>query len=614
MAKEDFKNKVTKAQEDLFKSLDNERTKRHTVVTKIIGEISKQKKANVKTLNTLNKDYLTLCQNDITELQVFIDKINSLNTELENGINTFKENYKIEDEKQKLIEEKDKVLLPLKQKAKREGHDINTKMERIDKELVDTLDDRNNEFEENEKAFKAKVLEYDKRRRIELQRIQNNIVKECDEFQKRLIVENKRSEINKLKKNIKEIRYQGLLSEKDCLLKYSDEIEQVELNHVNEVYNYNIENITLTKDYKTRYTTVKLDKLLNEQRYENEFSLYEIEVNNTLAVNNKEMLEKQNGIKGVYYDKISRATLSELDKERKINKAEQDNINNIILTIDKLDNAQVKKFIDANNADIKSLENEIKLFQKNLVFTMNFYLQNIINSYQSYFKELYTKESNFLNNLLVNDADKDFLNGFSYSEYTKLLTNCFEEFKVLEEQSALKFEERIKEVMNILINQVEEFVNNILKINSDIVNEVNEYHEKMIGSFSDAKTKALSFIETMISKKNEDTIVRENNNNSLLVLRKEALEEELVEIKKDYDACVKDVNDLKEVENKKYQEICENINKQIQNEQLTINETYDIDYRRFTEEKQEKESAIKEKFIVERNKIEKTYKTKIGLL
>ena len=41
MAKEDFKNKVTKAQEDLFKSLDNERTKRHTVVTKIISEISK---------------------------------------------------------------------------------------------------------------------------------------------------------------------------------------------------------------------------------------------------------------------------------------------------------------------------------------------------------------------------------------------------------------------------------------------------------------------------------------------------------------------------------------------------------------------------------------------
>ena len=64
----------------------------------------------------------------------------------------------------------------------------------------------------------------------------------------------------------------------------------------------------------------------------------------------------------------------------------------------------------------------------------------------------------------------------------------------------------------------------------------------------------------------------------------------------------------------KYQEICENINKQIQDEQLAINETYDIDYRRFTEEKQEKENAIKEKFIIERNKIEKTYKTKIGLL
>lgn len=614
MAKEDFKNKITKAQEDLFKSLENERTKRHTVVTKIIGELSKQKKANVKTLATLNKEYLTLCQNDAIELQTFIDKVNSLNVELETGISTFNETYNIENEKQRLIEEKDKVLLPLKQKGKREGHDINTKMERIDKELVDTLEDRNNEFEESEKSFKAKILEYDKRRRIELQRIQNNTMKECEEFQKRLIVENKRSEINKLKKAIKEIRYQGLLNEKECLLKYSDEIEQFELNHVTDVYNYNIENITLTKDYKTRYLAVKLDKLLTEQRYENEFALYEIEVNNSLATNNKEMLEKQNAIKGVYYDKISRASLSQFDKERKINKLEHDNINNAIATIDKLDNSQVKKFIDLNNTDLKSLENEIKLFQKNLVFTMNFYLTNIISSYQNYFKELYVKESNLLNYFIVNDVEKEVFNGFNYNEYKDVLVKCFEEFKTIEEQSAIKFEEKIKDAMNNLINSVEAFVSNMININNEIKDEINIYHDKLTFSFNDAKTKATAYIDELISKKEEDVTLRENNNNSLLVTRKQDLEKELNDINNDYTNRVNEVNNAKEIQSKKYQEVCDSINNQISNEQLVVNETYDTDYRHFAEEKIAKEETIKNKFIVEKNKIEKTYKTKIGLL
>lgn len=614
MAKEDFKNKVTKAQEDLFKSLENERTKRHTVVTKIIGELSKQKKANVKTLATLNKEYLTLCQNDEIELQAFIDKVNNLNSDLEKGITTFNENYNIENEKQRLIEEKDKVLLPLKQKAKREGHDINTKMERIDKELVDILEDRNNKFEESEKAFKAKVLEYDKRRRIELQRIQNNTVKECDEFQKRLIVENKRSEINKLKKAIKEIRYQGLMNEKECLLKYSDEIEQIEINHVNEVYNYNIENITLTKDYKTRYLSVKLDKLLTEQKYDNEFALYEIEVNNTLAINNKEMLEKQNAIKGVYYDKISRASLSQFDKERKINKLEHDNINNAITTIEKIDNSQVKKFIDLNNTDLKSLENEIKLYQKNLTFTMNFYLVNIINAYQGYFKELYVKESNLLNYLIVNDVEKEVFNGFNYNEYKDLLLKLFEEFRSLEEERATKFEEKIKAVMNNLINSVDQFVCDMMNINNEIKEEVNSYQDRMTILFNDAKTKSLTFIEGIMTKKEEDITNRENTNNSLLVSRKEELEQELVAISNDYNNRIDSVNKQKDIQNKAYEENVSRVTSDVEKEQIEFDKNYDIDYRHFAEEKAEKEENIKNKFISERSKIEKTYKTKIGLL
>lgn len=614
MAKAEFKNKVTKAQEDLFKALENEKEKRHAYITKAINELNKQKKANVKNLSSLNKEYLALCQNNQVELQVFIDKVLSLNNELTTGINTFNENYNLENEKTKLIEEKDKILAPLKQKAKREGHDINTKMERIDKELNETLEDRKNAFEESEKTYRNKVLEYDRRRRIEIQKIQNNIVKECEEFQKRLIVENKRSEINKLKKAIKEIRYNGLLSEKETLLRYSDDIEAFELNHALEVFNYNKENIDLIKDYKTRYTSVKLDKLLNEQRYNNEFNVYEIEVNNTLAVQNKEMLEKQNGIKEIYIDKIYKANINQFEKEKKINKLEQDNIVSVINNTEKHDNTQIQKFKDLNLYQFKSMENELKLYQKNLNVTLNFYLQNILSLYQSYFKDLFNKEATLLNTLLISDVSGDVFNNFDFTSSQELISNTFNLFKEMEESTINKFQEKITVLMNMLIEQVDVFVKNMSSLNTEINEEINKYHNQLIEVFKNTSSNATNYINSLQTKKQEEIINREQVNNAFLEKSHNDNKQELEAINLDYNQRVAIVNNQKNEQEVKYQEICGLIKSQITEEQSMINANYDNDLMNYQNEKLEKEESIKNKFIEERNKIEKTYKTKIGLL
>ena len=59
MAKaEGFKNKITKAQEDLFKAIDVEKGKKKVLSEKIVLELSKIEKANVRTLSSLNKEYI----------------------------------------------------------------------------------------------------------------------------------------------------------------------------------------------------------------------------------------------------------------------------------------------------------------------------------------------------------------------------------------------------------------------------------------------------------------------------------------------------------------------------------------------------------------------------
>ena len=90
MAKvEGFKNKITKAQEDLFKSIETEKAKKKALSEKIIQELYKQEKANVRTLNSLNKEYLEQCNNNREKLQVFVDTIAELNKELQTNLEEY---------------------------------------------------------------------------------------------------------------------------------------------------------------------------------------------------------------------------------------------------------------------------------------------------------------------------------------------------------------------------------------------------------------------------------------------------------------------------------------------------------------------------------------------
>ena len=239
----EFKNKITKAQEELFKALENEQTKRNSTSSKIIQELSKANKANVKTLNSLNKEYLETCNNNKLELNNYIEKIKLINEDLLKEIDEFKESYNFDSEKEKHIARKDRACAPLRTKFKREIHDINIKINRIDQELKETLETRNNENDQENVNYKNKIIEFDKKKRHEVNKIQSNTIKEYDELQKRLLVENKRSEIKNINKQIKEIRRNGLIDEKDCIFRNLEDQKQYELEHVKYLLDYKTNDI-----------------------------------------------------------------------------------------------------------------------------------------------------------------------------------------------------------------------------------------------------------------------------------------------------------------------------------------------------------------------------------
>ena len=434
----EFKNKITKAQEELFKALENEQTKRNSTSSKIIQELSKANKANVKTLNSLNKEYLETCNNNKLELNNYIEKIKLINEDLLKEIDEFKESYNFDSEKEKHIARKDRACAPLRTKFKREIHDINIKINRIDQELKETLDTRNNENDQENVNYKNKIIEFDKKKRHEVNKIQSNTIKEYDELQKRLLVENKRSEIKNINKQIKEIRRNGLIDEKDCIFRNLEDQKQYELEHVKYLLEYKNGNIKLEKEYNIRIEETKFNKSMIEFNYKKEFDKCDNDAIHNLNEASKQLQYKHTKNKSDLYSNIYNENINQFNYERKRNDDELNVVKNIYLSIENMDNKQIDKYLELNNKELNSIENELSLFEKNIVLTLNFYLQNLINSYKSYFKDLLIKEESFINNLLINTVQGDFLNGKNCDSYIPQIVSLFNVFREQEEKALQK--------------------------------------------------------------------------------------------------------------------------------------------------------------------------------
>lgn len=614
MAEKVFKNKLTKAQEDLFKSLDNEKSKRKVIEVKIINEISKQNKASVRTLNSLYKEFQDNCKTTNQEINEFVTKLNAYNLELQEGVTSFKNTYSIDNEKEKLDIQKEKDLQPIKVKFKREIHDINIRIDRTYKELKEILDSRQNELVEKESEYKQKIIEFDKRKRHEVSKIQSNTIKEYDELQKKLLLENKRSEIKKINKQIKYIREDGLIKERDTIKNYIKAQVDYEMQYIKNLLDFKLETARLMKEYNLKATSSKKERSMHIYNHHLDMLAYDTEVEHNLNQVNKQIKYKHNSFKNNLINEINKTNVEKLNLSIKHN--------NLLLGIQSkcfneqlsLEKSNSSKYQAVNQQELNSLINSIKLFQKNLNTTFNFYLEQITAVYNSYFQLLFSNEEIYINNIIIKSLKNEMYFGFDNKDYIEKIDKAFIDFRSLEDQFVSKFVQKIKDYCLKMSESVNEFVNNMSSLNSEIVTEIKEYHDKIESIMATLTDDAIIFVKKNNQSKNElNQMQIEEINKEKAVLLKE-LEEEKVEIENEFKSLETTVfnheeNNKLTLENELNKIEIENK----ENETIVIN-----DYEHHVQVANEKYNAryivIKEKEKEEIEKIDKEYSTKIGLL
>ena len=615
MAKSEvFKNKITKAQEDLFKAIETEKTKKKALSDKIIQELAKVEKANVRTLNALNKQYIEECKKNEEQLKVFVNSISDLENELQTVVEEYNKYCEEHDEFAILNEKNEQEKAVLKNKFKREIQDINIKLDRIDKELKEIIEEKDNLFDEELTVYKSKIIEFDKRKNFEIKKIQDNTIKEYDEYQKLLLTENKKFEIKQINKKIKQVRYNGIIEEKECILRHLAEKKQFELDFANKEKEFKIGNIKLHEEYNLKIEDTKFDKSLIEFNYKKNEANNDNNMVHSFNENEKSKKLNQNDKVNNLYKLINEKTIEKISFEQTKIDSETEVSKLIYKSIEENDCNQATKFIELENKELALINKDIALFQKNLNMTVTFYVQNIVATYTNYFKSYMNKEEMFINNLLVNIVNGDFLQDNNYDEYVNQIKGIFEVFRSKEDEFIESFSSYLSSTLQAFIDQIENFVNTILMLNTNINDIMNNYHNEINAVLATATSKGFTFVESIQAKTKEQISVNDSSNKSVFDERVKKIEEEKVFINKEYEAREQEIELTRQAQQNdfkiKYDELVKI--KNTVKEEIKLKSTVEVND--VVAEYDNKVNSINLKYEEEIKLVDKQYKQKIGLL
>ncbi len=615
MAKvEGFKNKITKAQEDLFKALETEKEKKNALFIKITAELAKQNKANSKLLNTYNKEYVELCKQNNVILDEFILKVNELNNTLADTVEKYNAFPNEEQELNEIQENNENKKRIITNKFKREMQDVNIKIDRIEKELKEVLEENKNTYDDDINNYKAKLLELDKRRKFDIGKIQNNTIKEYDELQVKLLKENKRSEIKLINKGIKQIRLNGLLEEKECLFRHLAEHKQAELEYFKMQYDYKVKCITLEKEYCNRVEEAKYDRSMIQFNYKKNIDSADNNASHVFNQNiQKKKVQKNKDFEDLY-NALKQAYEEQYKNESEKATLENDKIKNIYRQIEELDEKQSVKLFEFNDKGLASLNKEISLFGKNIILTLSFYAQNINTIYKTYFTNLLSKEEDFVKSLIVNAINGEFLLGNNYDENVVKINEIYEAFKSKEEEIINNFNEYINNALNNLLIQVENFIDSINNINNQITNIFSEHHQNINVVLEEAKNKGIDYSNNIKSEIDIQIQDKLNKNEELYASRCAEVSAINSQIEKEYSDREMVVKATEDKQQEEYLKDYEVILKDRDSAKVVVEEKAVKDTGVALAEYEEKVKQLNDKYETLHENVEKEYKTKIGLL
>ena len=611
---EEFKLQLETMNKELFSSFQEAKEQREQTGEKIIQTLSETYSSNQIDLNSLDEEFLKVCEKQRKAIEKYQNQINKLKDELQTGLTLYDENFSLTREEEKLVAQKKRTMLPTRQVYRKELHDIQAKVDRIEKERDQILKEKEDLFEEEQKNFKTKMAELDKRNYFDVKRINDNTSKEYKDLEMTLSQENNRREIKRIQKSIKEIRRTGTIEAKKVSLSYLDEEKEAELAFFRFSKNYEKEISVIKDEYQIKLEELDLEKKYCDHNFHMEEDKYDFGTKRAIHNISQNAQKKRVDLLCSYHDQIQ--TLNQEMYDKKIEQLNQklDVSKKVLQSSYDKDFGQNQNILTISSSDSESLQEEIKKYQEYFVSLFAQFEQIILLICSDYLDEMKKQEEEALKYFSIFSYQTTAFQGYQYQKYIDKFNDISIKIQEIQNSSFQDFTNEIHNQVALLKQQFDNTIQNIILFVKKSLAHRLAYRQNIEQILQDAKDMGIRFNEQLLENEKQKIEEERNKCKSDYDLEKQEEKETRIKIDEEYQANESQLNDKIKVH---------------QNENDALKETYRLQceenknqlvlHIKETEEQLKNillvgEKEIVDKYISLKSNVEKEYKNKIDLL
>lgn len=418
--------------------------------------------------------------------------VTNLKDELNQVIIKFEEENSSLIDKEKIASQKETNFNTLTAPKRKEIETLKQKINTLDRECLLNLKAKALEYEEEEKNYKAKINDLDKRLRYEIQKISDAIL-----IPMKANNENTDNRAITDQNELQEYRIKGINEIANLKVKYYNDLKQIDINFYRYHYDFHRDSDVLREQYNQRIEELNYAIKKIEAELQVMLDTNNIETFKQLSQNERDYYLARNNIKRdyqnkwtLYQDNIIKADYEKAD-------IRDENVNTILEKINEIDLKQLDNLnFTSDYLDFVFLEVRSSLSQ-----LLDTYLNLIINLINGYTEKYHHFLNQFMSHFAMSNYHSLILNDYTYQSHHELLLNIVNDYIILSQQKLKQFINLINKCFKDINLKVNELYNLYLQYSKSSQADYQLLQQNLKRLFSQAAKEGKS-------KQNHDKILK----------------------------------------------------------------------------------------------------------
>lgn len=477
MKYEYFKESLEQLKEDTFQEFLKDNNAKNEAQKLFLEKLEISEEKYTEAILSLNQSLRHSQEVKETEIENENQLIVSVEAQEREAIDAFLAQHNLEELRQFYLDKKELTLSNYLANTKKNIQELGYKVNALDREMQAREKDLLQEITEDEKQFKIKLLELQKRLEFDIKKATENTQKEHLPLDRELLDVNDPVKIKEIHNGIKQIRIKGI--EEIANLKNTFEKQALDLKNQHQEFKRQAELKIKTIKEEYQIKIIQLKHTQKEIKIEQKAKslMYDFDMEKALLLEKKDTEISKNELRLEYIDKkyVHKKSILELVHEKAIRFAEGTN--------------QLNDDVIAENVEKIDLQNEYSEFIK------THYVQNLkkihhfMDELSNFSKSMMTnemvdaiklfneKDEHIYNTSVIKNIPRFDWQEFSYLDKYEEYKTVYEEFDELQNERIARFLHRFYEQHKVVDNQIKHLVNIINKFykeeyqNNEVLND-----------------------------------------------------------------------------------------------------------------------------------------------